>query len=106
MVFWGNGNIGTAILYIHLFCGSSRFGRKVLLQKPAGRWQALKAYAFVTAGAFTMFVIFMLFVFSRASWHEVLENLHLILNDKNHNVAGMGGVVNLILLPLKQDTIF
>lgn len=83
------------------FAGAAVVAGKVLTQKPAGRWQPLKAYAFVTAGAFTMFVIFMLFVFSRASWHEVLENLHFILNDKNHNVTGVGGVVNLILKPLK-----
>ncbi len=83
------------------FAGAVVVVWKVLKRNTDKKWQPLKGYALVTAGAFTMLVIFMLFIFSRASLQEVLENLHFILNDKNHNVAGVGGVANLILKPVK-----
>lgn len=61
----------------------------------------LRQYALVSAGAFTMLLIFSAFVFARASWQEVFVNLPFVLNDKNHNVSGMGGLLQLALKPLK-----
>lgn len=65
------------------------------------KWRPLRQYALVSAGAFTMLLIFSAFVFSRASWQEIFANLHFILNDKNHNVSGMAGLLQLALKPLK-----
>lgn len=64
-------------------------------QKPA------KKYVVVSMGAFSMLVIFTVFVFSRASLKEVVENLHFILRDNSHNAVGMAGMLNLVLKPVR-----
>ncbi|MCM1262437.1 MAG: hypothetical protein NC313_06915 [Butyrivibrio sp.] len=88
------------------FAGAAFAAWKAYTRNSGGKWHPLKKYVLVSAGAVTVLLIFLLFIFSRASLHEISENLQFILNDKNHSVSGTGGAKAFCLSLLKQDITF
>lgn len=72
---------------------------KCFTDKDVDKWELVKKWGLVSIGAFTLLALFMAFVFRRASLTDILENLPFILQDKNHNMAGMDGLQSLVRKP-------
>lgn len=75
---------------------------KIRIGNDNNKWKPLKDYTYISAGAFTILIIFLIYIFQKTSLKDIVQNLPYILGGEGRNVSSFIGIAKLIYKPIKS----